>query len=148
MRFRRLPRFAGFAALLACTGCTVLAFQTSRPTFPTDVKIQTACAEYPHTAGDVSAGMAAAAADGWRVMTLGTRTTSFLIFFTEYVVVCYEKRIDSPTGQAAVLPLPAPPSAAVPAPDYGGHSAGGASGAKSLPAPPPPPAPAPGYWGH
>ena len=86
---------------------------------------------------------AAAAADGWRVMTLGTRTTSFLIFFTEYVVVCYEERVDPTTDHAAVLPLLAPPSATVPAPEpapgHGGHSAGGASGAsgaKSLPAPP------------
>jgi hypothetical protein len=58
--------------------------------------------------------MATAATAGWRVMTLGARTTSFLIFGTEYVVVCYERRIDSPPDQSAVLSSPAPPTPPLP----------------------------------
>jgi hypothetical protein len=101
MPFRRLTQFAGFSALLAFTGCSALAFQTSRAMFPTDVEIQTSCIEYPNTTEAVSAGMEKASAAGWRVMALGARTTSFLIFGVEHVVVCYEKRIDSAKDQAA-----------------------------------------------
>ena len=92
---------------ISLTSCTSYAFQASpRTVFPPGEHVEAKCETYGGIE-DMSAHVAWAATQGWRVMNPGVMDTCFILCWHS-PIVCYE-RVAS-TSASGAQPPPAPPA--------------------------------------
>ena len=78
---------------LVNAGCTTVTFPAFRSNFSGSDNIAAGCRVYSANPSELNRMVKEGAEKGWRVAAIGKASTTFLIFSSHEIVVCYEKLI-------------------------------------------------------